>query len=109
MAELELANQFFSKFGMNDVEQISDPDCIFYQQFGLAKGKLTQLFGLKTWVRGFQIQKKISHHMSAKQIGDGFQMPGVFVLFEGKIVDSYIHNSASDRPDYDKFINCCTT
>lgn len=109
MADVVLADNFFSDFGLENAEHISDPECIIYKQFGLAKGKFTQLFGLKTWVRGFQLSKSSSHHMSVKQIGDSFQMPGIFVLFKGKIVDSYIHKTAADKPNYDKFINCCTT
>lgn len=109
MTNLAMADKFFREFQFENPEHISDPECSIYQQFGLAKGKLNQLFGLNTWVRGFQISRNLSHHMSVKQIGDSFQMPGIFVLFEGKIVDSYIHKSASDRPDYNKFINCCNT
>ncbi len=109
MTNLSLADNFFREFQFENPEHISDPECDIYQQFGLAKGKLNQLFGLKTWVRGFQASRNLPHNISIKQIGDSFQMPGIFVLFEGKIVDSYIHKSAADRPDYNKFINCCNT
>jgi len=108
MAEVAIADKFFNEFGLEDAEHVSDSECNIYKKFGLAKGKFTQLFGLKTWVRGFQISKNTSHHMAVKQIGDSFQMPGIFVLFKGNIVDSYIHKTAADRPNYDKFINCCS-
>jgi hypothetical protein len=33
-------------------------------------------------------------------MGDGFQMPGVFLLYHSEIIRSYRHQSAADRPDY---------
>jgi hypothetical protein len=45
--------------------------------------------------------------VSLKQIGDGFQMPGIFMIRNGRVADSYIHKSAADRPDYDNIIACC--
>jgi hypothetical protein len=32
--------------------------------------------------------------------GDGFQMPGVFLIFKGEVIRSYRHHTAADRPDY---------
>ena len=40
-------------------------------------------------------------------IGDGFQMPGAFMIQNGQIQDSFVHQSVSDQPDYDKMLNCC--
>jgi hypothetical protein len=33
-------------------------------------------------------------------VGDGFQMPGIFLLFHGEVLRSYRHQTAADRPDY---------
>ncbi|HBB74333.1 MAG TPA: hypothetical protein DC048_07770, partial [Planctomycetaceae bacterium] len=33
-------------------------------------------------------------------VGDGFQMPGAFLIKDGRIVASYRHAHAADRPDY---------
>ena len=41
---------------------------------------------------------------SLRFIGDGFQMPGIFILDKGNIVDRFIHLSAADRPNYDEMI-----
>ncbi len=32
--------------------------------------------------------------------GDGFQMPGVFLIKDGEVIKSFIHKTAADRPDY---------
>ena len=42
-----------------------------------------------------------------KRIGDGLQMPGIFLLKDGNIVESFIHNSVGDKPDYDNFLEVC--
>ena len=36
-------------------------------------------------------------------LGDGFQMPGVFSLKNGKIYAAFRHKYSSDKPDYEKF------
>jgi hypothetical protein len=32
--------------------------------------------------------------------GDIFQMPGVFLVYHGHVVRSFLHRNASDRPDF---------
>lgn len=101
------ANQFFKKYKLNPVTYISDPECKYYAAFGLTKGNFTQLFGLRSWVRGFQTVI-VKQHGMAPPIGDGFQMPGVFVIQDGHIQEAFVHKFSSDRPDYEKLVrNCC--
>ena len=38
--------------------------------------------------------------MVGKLVGDGFQMPGVFLLRNGRIEKAFRHQTAADRPDY---------
>ena len=35
--------------------------------------------------------------------GDGFQMPGVFLIYHGEVLRSYRHQSVADRPHYTRF------
>ena len=107
MSDDETANQYFKKYNLSGIEYISDPACLLYSSFGLTKGSVSQLFGLKNWIRGFEVTVVKGTPIGLRQIGDGFQMPGVFLVSEGKIMDSYIHASASDRPDYESIISCC--
>ena len=106
MAENDVADDYFRKFNLAGVRHISDPTCRFYAAFGLVKGTFTQLFGLQTWIRGFTYQAKYGADVG-KQLGDNFQMPGAFVIQDGEIKESYVHKTASDRPDYDKLVRCC--
>jgi len=102
------AEVFFDQYGLKDVLHISDPNCDLYMEFGLTKGTFSQLMGLRTWMAGFRTYKK-GIQLSAKRIGDSLQMPGIFMLCNGKIAERYIHKKVSDQPDYQQLIQCCTT
>ena len=107
MSTHEIAEQYFQRYNLEGVVHISDPECKFYAAFGLVKGNLTQLFGLQTWIRGFSAGVLSGHGVGA-QMGDGFQMPGVFILRGGQIKESFIHKHASDKPNYEELAKCCT-
>ena len=46
------------------------------------------------------------HGLNSHVIGDGFQMPGAFQLYEGEIKEKFIHKSIADQPDYIKLADC---
>ena len=98
------AEKFFKKYKLYPVDHISDPEKRFYKAFGLGRGTPQQLFGLMNWIRGFQASVLEGHgaELETAELGDGFQMPGVFVLSKGEILRSFVHNNAYDRPDYEE-------
>jgi peroxiredoxin len=99
MGTEQQAQEFFRKYGMEDLPRISDSDRSLYRAFGLPRGSLMELFGPKVWIRGFQAGVMKGHGVGAL-VGDGFQMPGVFLVFHGEILRSFRHQSAADRPNY---------
>jgi peroxiredoxin len=101
MASNTLANEYFEKYGLTGILHVSDPECTFYQAFGLLKGNFKQLFGLQSWIRGFEIavSKGI---IFGQELGDGYQMPGVFNIYKGVIQEKYIHKLSSDKPNYEE-------
>jgi len=105
MATNELAEEYFTTFNLKNVSHISDPDMRFYQDFGLAKGRFSQLYGLSTWMRGMSAKNKPYKLELSKQLGDATQMPGIFTLYKNKVVESYIHRRASELPDYQGLLN----
>lgn len=108
MSDRETADRYFDRYDLLPVRHVSDPDCRFYQAFGLTRGRFTQLVGLHSFIRGFDAAFKQGHGVGVRQIGDGFQMPGIFVLHKGQLRESFIHKLSSDRPDYLKLAtNCC--
>lgn len=81
----------------SDIARIADPHCELYRAFGLGKGGLRELLGLRVWWLGFLSVFKgcgVGH-----LAGDGRQMPGAFLFHHGKIVASQRAKSASDLPD----------
>jgi peroxiredoxin len=107
MTDPETADQYFTQYGLKGCIHVSDPECKFYLAFGLVKGRFSQLFGLKNAVEGFKIAAK-GIYPTLTQIGDGTQMPGMFLLNDGVVHESFIHSFAADKPDYDKLIACCS-
>lgn len=99
MSSEETASRFFSRYGLEDAQRISDPERTLYRAFGLPRGRFGDVLGPKVWWRGFQAGV-LGGHGVGRLMGDGFQMPGVFLLFHGEILRSYRHQSAADRPDY---------
>lgn len=107
MTEDKVAERYFHRYEIFDPVHVSDPVCNYYQAFGLVKGNFTQLFGLKSWIRGFNAGIVGGHGVGTTALGDGFQMPGVFAIERGEIRSSFIHKDASDRPNYQEMISCC--
>jgi peroxiredoxin len=106
LADPVTAENFFTKYNLQGVDYITDTDGIIYQQFGLLKATMKELMGLKVWLRTFQQGVIKGHGLNSHLIGDGFQMPGVFQLFEGEIKEKFIHVSIADKPDYLKMADC---
>lgn len=108
MSEESEAEQYFDDYGLSGISHISDPNCKLYAKFGLIKGSFSQLYGLKTWIRGFEVIASSSIKPTLNQVGDGFQMPGIFLISNDRIKEQYIHKSVSDRPNYRDLVQCCT-
>lgn len=106
MSENPKAEEYFDKFNLKGISHISDPFARYYKAFGLMKGNFSQLYGLRTWIKGYAAVRKGFNLELAKSLGDSTQMPGVFLIKDSSIKESYIHKSASDRPNYDQIINC---
>jgi peroxiredoxin/uncharacterized membrane protein HdeD (DUF308 family) len=93
-------DQFFKRYQLGeDVIRISNPECSLFRAFGLMRGRFRQLFGLPVWLRGFK-SAILAGNGFGKLVGDGFQMPGAFLLDHGKIVAEHRHKNAADEPDY---------
>lgn len=107
MSDESTADKYFNRYQLENPVHIADPECQFYQAFGLVKGDFNQLFGLNVWIKGFQ-EGIVNGHGIGSQLGDGFQMPGVFLIQGGVVKEQYIHKLASDKPDYKKLIECCS-
>lgn len=109
MSDEDVADEYFKNYNLEGVAHISDPACQHYSNFGITKGTFSQLYGLRTWIRGFAAKRAGFELEMAKNLGDSTQMPGLFLLKNGKIINKFIHKKASDRPDYQKLIQAAVS
>lgn len=104
MSANSVAKRYFEEYNMTDATHVSDPEQVYYAKFNLTKGNFSQLYGLQTWIRGFSMQKAGYRLELARALGDSTQMPGIFLIHQGEIKNSFIHRRVSDRPDYDALV-----
>jgi peroxiredoxin len=95
----EASTESFEAYGAEDIPRFSDPDRQLYAEFELKTGSLMELFGPASFLRGFSAGI-MNRHGVGKLEGNGLQMPGAFLMRDGKIVSAFRHKKASDRPDY---------
>ena len=95
------AAAFFAAYGLDDVSRFSDPARGLYRRFELRRGRWSQLFGPPVWLRGARAIFADGHGLGPLS-GDGFQMPGAFLVLNGKTVREFRHETAASRPDYCK-------
>lgn len=98
MGTAEAFAAFAGSYHLADVPAVSDPGRRLYRGLGLRRGKLAQLLGWSIWVRG--ARAFFSGHRVGPLEGDGTQMPGVFLIRDGRVVRRFLHATAADRPDY---------
>lgn len=99
MSEAARASSFFASMGLPGVPHVADPGRDLYRAFELRRGRLSELFGIRVWIRGVRAGL-LDRHGVGKLEGDGFQMPGAFLVHRGRIIRAFRHQTASDRPDY---------
>jgi len=98
MGTAESFAAFAGRYGLGDLPAISDPERRLYRGLGLRRGTLSQLLGWSVWWRG--ARAFFSGHRVGMLEGDGTQMPGVFLIHDGRVVRRFLHATAADRPDY---------
>lgn len=97
----ERAKPYFDYYHLSDIERVSNPDATLYQLpcFGLSRTNpyLHSLHPavLIGWLKGALFKYGIG---VIKE--DAEQMPGVFLLKNGKIVRAFRHRTIADEPDY---------
>lgn len=105
MSEDEAARKRFAQYGLSDLARVSDPNQQLYRAFELGRGSFLQLIGPRVWFQGLRAIFK--GNTIGKLQGDGFQMPGVFIVHKGHIVQQFKHSTAGDRPGYESMACAC--
>jgi peroxiredoxin len=99
------AGEQLEQFGLEHLEHVSDPESLLYKAFRLRRGNLWQLFGPKILWRGLYAGF-IRKHGLGDIAGDPFQMPGIFLIYDGKIRKQFFHHTAADVPPYLELADC---
>jgi peroxiredoxin len=97
-------DDFLTKYGMADVPRFSDPAYRLYRSVGLGRGSFWQHFGPKSLVRLASAGK----YGVGRVVGDGFRMPGAFLVHHGKVVRDYKPETVADPFDYCGIAGCRT-
>jgi len=91
--------QFAAQYGLGDVPRVADPERKLYQALGLHRGSLFALLHPRVWWRGLQVAI-LKKHGFGVPTGDVAQLPGVFLIRDGRVVTAHRHRFTSERPDY---------
>jgi peroxiredoxin len=97
----ERARPYFDYYHLSDVERISNPEATLYQLPLFALGRSNPFLHFlnptvwRGWLKGAMFQYGIGMIQE-----DAEQMPGVFLLKDGKIARAFRHRTIADEPDY---------
>ena len=106
MSPVAVGAAFLARYGLGDLSHISDPDRALYAHFELHRARWGQVFGWRSWLRGAYAGLWRGHGIGRRRGGDGFQMPGAFLIQDYQLHWAYRHASAADRPDYTALATC---
>jgi peroxiredoxin len=103
MSSEDEASQILATYGLADVSRVSNPDQSLYRSFGLGRGSLDKLLSPRVLARAFEAL--VHGNPIGVSAGDGFQLPGVFLLSGGKIIQTFVPESPESRPDYLRIVS----
>jgi peroxiredoxin len=101
----ERAKPFFDYYGIGDVERVSDPEALVYQNPVFALPRMHPALTLlqpSVWV-GWLKGALFKHGIGAIK-EDGHQMQGIFFLKGPKIVRQFRYKTIADEPNYLKLV-----
>ncbi len=98
-----IADRMMEVYELSGLPHISDPAQEAYRAFGLERASLNQLNCIRMWVRGIAASF-LSGHFLGNGKGDFKQLPGLFLIRNGRVVKQFHHELPCDRPDYLEFV-----
>lgn len=92
--------EFAGRYGLQDLPAVADPQRRLYRGIGLGRGTMWQLFGPPLWWPG--LRSILAGHRVGRLEGDGTQMPGVFVVSRGRVIQRFLHRHSADPVPYEE-------
>lgn len=103
-APTDVAEEVFEVYDLQGVPHISDPERKLYRVFGLGRVRRSQLLSLKNIRRSFVVGV-LKGHWIGRITGDPYQLPGVFVYQDNRILNRFVYRNICDRPDMEKLLS----
>ncbi len=98
------AVDFLPRFQLGDAPRISDPNRDLFRHFGLKDGSVLQIYSPVVIARA--VSASFRGLPGGPMSPEVRQMPGVFLLRNGRVIAGYVHDRISDRPDYRGLADC---
>lgn len=89
--------RFFAAFWPG-ARGIADSDSSLYRAFGLERGTVRQVFGLRVWLR--VLLALLQGHLGGRPVGDPWMMPGAFLVRDGRVVWEHRARHVGDQPHF---------
>lgn len=97
------ASQLLASYGLADLSRISNPDCSLYKSFGLRKASVNSLLAPRMMARA--LEAMLNGNGISISSGCSLQLPGLFLIYRGKLLQSFTPESPAVRPDYVRILN----
>jgi len=99
------AAAFFTRFGVQDLQRVSDPGRTLYRAFGVPRVGPTSWLDPGTWRSYFRTIVR-GHHRPGYVGGDIGQASGVVRLVDGRIERVDVPAGMTSRADFDDLLAC---
>jgi len=94
--EPKLGAEYFGKF-WPEARSVADSERVFFDALGVGRASLGQLLGPRVWIAA--IKAMAAGFRQGKATGDVHQMPGMFLVRDGRVAWMHAYAHAGDRPD----------
>lgn len=95
--------QLIQRYKLDDLPRFIDPNREMYLSAGLRRGSILQLFHPRIWIRALQAVWQLKEAVGMLK-GDGFQLQGLALFHQGRLLAAYEHASADEVMDYQSFL-----
>ena len=98
MYENETAEDILAEYHLEDIDYVADEESLLYKTFKLRRATLSQFISLKVFINILKSLFKKKVHITAGESADTFQMPGIFLIKNGNIIQQYNYTNIADTP-----------
>lgn len=104
MSSKEESETFLRKYDLGKYQHLPDPEQSIYRAFSLGRGNFSQLFGLQEWLKGSLAAFR--GIFPGVPVGDGFRMPGSFLIYKGQVISQWRASRASEKLPLKEILSC---